>query len=217
VSLPVDIYLRVRAKLAELGFGDDYEWSENVKAPATADALCCEYTWVVLNSGMKNTVARGIMDRVWPALVTGKPIRDLFRHVGKVSAIEHVWGHRRDYFTCFNAILNGAQRSSSGEPWSDMAVGDAIVAWCESLPWIGKITKFHLAKNLGADVAKPDRWLIRLGAASGETVEELCSRLARKTGDRIATVDVVLWRACAVGVLIVDEDGIRLRGERRPR
>ena len=80
----------------------------------------------------------------------------------------------------------------------------AAVDRCASLPWIGDITKYHLAKNLGANVAKPDRWLVRLADAEKTTVDQLCRRLAIATGDRVATVDVVLWRACAVGVLVID-------------
>lgn len=180
--LTVNQYLDVRRRLIDLGHEGDYEWSENLKPPSTPDALSCEFTWVVLNSGMKNTVARKIMDRVWPLLIADQSIASAFGHKGKVAAIERVWRHREDYFTCFNIATDK-------------------VAWCESLPWIGGITKYHLAKNLGVDCAKPDRWLVKLANESGESVEGLCGRLAAATGDRVATVDVVLWRACAVGIL----------------
>lgn len=182
--LSVETYLQIRARLVELGHGEDYTWSETLKPPTTAEAMACEYVWVVLNSGMRNTVARKIFDRVWPRVSAGEPISRVFGHKGKVAAIEHVWSHRADYFTCLQAATD-------------------VIGWCASLPWIGDITKYHLAKNLGADVAKPDRWLVRLAEASGETVDELCRRLAAATGDRVATVDVVLWRACAIGLLDV--------------
>lgn len=83
-------------------------------------------------------------------------------------------------------------------------LGDAAddkLAFCESLPWIGGITKYHLAKNFGADVAKPDVHLKRLADAAGCTAQALCDRLARETGYRVGTVDVVLWRACAIGLV----------------
>jgi hypothetical protein len=73
--------------------------------------------------------------------------------------------------------------------------------FCADLPWIGGITKYHLAKNLGADVAKPDVHLQRLADREGCSVDALCSRLAEETGLRVASVDTVLWRACANGVL----------------
>lgn len=183
--ITVDRYEALRRQLRELGHGGDYTWSQDLKPPRSADDFACEYTWVVLNSGMKNTVARGIMDRIWPLVVADIPIGDAFKHPGKRNAIETVWRLREDYFSCFNALADGT-----------------VVDWCQTLPWIGKITKYHLAKNLGADVAKPDRWLVRLADAEGITAHALCQRLAYETGDRVATVDLILWRACAIGILV---------------
>lgn len=194
MKLTRDLYERVRARLMELGHGDDYTWAQNVKAPESPEALACEYTWVVINSGMKNTVAHGIMDRVWPWLVGGCVGPVPFGHVGKMKAIADVWCTRESKFLQF------LERDA-------MSTQD-VLDWCESLPWIGRITKYHLAKNLGADVAKPDRWLVRLAEAEQETVDGLCQRLACETRDRVATVDVILWRACAVGVLSIRDGAI---------
>ncbi len=194
--LDKNLYERVRVRLDELGFGDDYTWSQGLRAPETPHDMAGEYAWVVINSGMKNTVARGIMDRVRPLLVAGQPIATAFGHRGKVAAIESFWRLRLIHYQAF-FIANATGPSS-------------VLTWCESLPWIGKITKYHLAKNLGVDVAKPDRWLERLADAEGTSVAALCERLAYETGDRVATVDVVLWRACAIRLLtIVDDDFAR--------
>lgn len=204
--IDVELYLQIRARMTELDHGADYAWAQSVKPPATAEALACEYTWVVLNSGMRNTVAQKIMDRVWPVLAADRPIAPVFGHKGKVSAIERMWSLRAGWFYEFQRFgVTGNAACDGG------MVASAVIDWCDSLPWIGKITKYHLAKNLGVDCAKPDRWLVRLADASGETVDDLCARLARATGDRVATVDVVLWRACAVGELVVDAAGVRLR------
>ena len=73
---------------------------------------------------------------------------------------------------------------------------DSRLEFLERLPWIGPITKFHLARNLGMDVCKPDRHLLRIAKAHhGTTPAALCGRLSRLSGDRIGVVDVVLWRA----------------------
>jgi hypothetical protein len=205
VKVTAEVYREVRARLAGLGHGGDWEWAQNVKAPETAEALAAEYTWVVINSGMKNTVARKIMDRVWPALQAGVALGasatelhggKIFGHRGKAAAIERGWRDRAYWLASFH----DAERDGTA----------AVLAWCESLPWIGGITKYHLAKNLGVDCAKPDRWLVRLAFAGDEDVDQLCGRLARETGDRVAAVDVVLWRACAIGLLRID-GGTRIR------
>ncbi len=181
----------MRARLAELGHGGDVEWSENVQPPATPEDLAREYVWVVLNSGMRNTVATGIMRRLWPALRAGLPARSAFGHPGKCCGIDYVWRERRQLLEAFRTAPDK-------------------LAWCAALPWIGPVTKYHLAKNLGLDVAKPDRWLARLAAAEGESVESLCARLAEASGDRVATVDLVLWRACALGVLSVERGSVEM-------
>lgn len=191
-----DLYERVRQRLAEIGHGEEYTWSQGLKPPATAEALVCEYTWVAHHRVPHSAVEHGIMDRVWPRLVAGGVIGDAFKHPAKRAAIEMVWRLREDHYSCFKLLW-----------WQSTT---AILDWCQSLPWIGGITKYHLAKNLGVDVAKPDRWLERLAGAEGATVA-LCERLARETGDRIATVDVVLWRACVEGVLWFDGDDLKAR------
>lgn len=48
---------------------------------------------------------------------------------------------------------------------------------------------------------KPDVHLERLAAYEGRTTARLCRRLARQTGHRVATIDTILWQACADGIL----------------
>lgn len=176
-------YLTLRERIIAAGFEHDVAWAETVRAPLTASAFADEYIWVVLNSGMKNTVACTIADRVYPTIQAGGSARDVFRHPGKAAAIDHVWMLRHCFFARFQMV--------KADP-------TAIVAFCRTLPWIGAITCWHLAKNYGADVAKPDRWLVRVAERSGETVDGLCRRLSADTGDRIGTVDLVIWRSCTL-------------------
>ena len=66
----------------------------------------------------------------------------------------------------------------------------------------------HLAKNCGLNLAKPDRHLEKLAARAGVTTQALCDRLAAETGYRAATIDTILWRACATGALNPDTGAI---------
>lgn len=179
--MTLDEYLSLRARLWRDGYGGDYEWSQGITPPETAESFASQYVWVVLNSGMKNTIASMIADKVYPMIEQGGSARDVFGHPGKAAAIDLIWTMRHCYFSRFQ-------------------MAEDVVSFCRSLPWIGAITCWHLAKNYGADVAKPDRWLVRVAEKSGETVTELCERLARESGDRIATVDLVIWRACSIGL-----------------
>lgn len=161
---------------------EDIEWSENIKPPVDAEDFALEAIFVICNSGMKNTVARRIYERVVQELYDGGTAHNKFGHSGKSSAIDAIWSDRNDLFARYMAA-------------------DNKVEFCASLPWIGGITKYHLAKNFGAQVAKPDVHLQRLADHEGVTPQALCERLADASGYRIATVDVLLWRACANGVI----------------
>ena len=169
--------------LRDAGYADaDLQWSENCGPPASAEDFAHETIFVICNSGMKNTVARGIFNRVLAALARGDSARTAFNHPGKACAIDDIWARREEYLAGF------------------LAAADPL-EYCASIPWIGGITKYHLAKNFGAQVAKPDVHLQCLAALEGSTPQALCERLAQESGFKIATVDVLLWRACAVGII----------------
>jgi hypothetical protein len=179
-------YSAVRSVLMEEGYRDEIEWSQAVLPPASPLALWREYAFVVLNSGMKAQIAQGIWEKVRPQVEGGDSTADVFGHKAKAAVIDEGFERRVPRFLRFHELETDAAR----------------LAWCVELPWIGEITKYHLAKNLGVDCAKPDRWLERVAAAAGETVDALCARLGRETGDRIATVDLVIWRACNLGIVV---------------
>lgn len=174
---------RVVAALTARGFlPGDIEWAEACAPPTDADEFAREIVFVICNSGMKNTVARGIYNRVRGALESGASAATVFGHKGKCGAIDTIWRGRAPLFIAYGFV-------------SDK------VAWLGALPWIGDITKFHAARNFGVDCVKPDVHLQRLADHHGVTPTALCEPLARAYGLRIGTVDTILWRACAVGVI----------------
>jgi hypothetical protein len=169
------------AQLGEVGRAD-IEWSESVRPPATPDDFAGEAIFVIANSGMHHVAGRSIFTRVMGALDEGRAAGDVFKHEGKAAAMDVIWRDRETLWLAY------------------MAADDKLAA-CRALPWVGGITCYHLAKNFGADVAKPDRHLQRLADAAGETVQGLCDRLAAATGYRAATIDLILWRSCAIGLI----------------
>lgn len=175
-------YLELRAAITDLGYGHDIEWAQTVAQPTNAEQFATEFAFVVCNSGMKAQIARVIFEKVMGAISRSEHPSTVFKHVGKAGAIWGVWTERRDWFDRY------------------LAAGDKV-EFLGTMPWIGDITKWHLAKNFGVDVAKPDRHLVRVAAAYGKSPQVLCEELATATGDRIGTVDVVIWRACNVGVI----------------
>lgn len=68
----------------------------------------------------------------------------------------------------------------------------------QELPYIGPITVWHLAKNLGVDTAKPDRHLARVSSKLGfPDVTSFCAAIASATGERVSIIDLIIWRFLA--------------------
>ena len=166
----------------EAGYALAIHWSENIRPPTTARRFASEAIYVICNSGMSNIVALGIYKKCMEELLAGRSCKTVFGHPGKSTAIDQIW---KDRVMLFRRFLRT----------------DDLIAFCETLPWIGPITKFHLSKNLGSNVAKPDVHMLRLAKLSGTTAQALCERLSRETGYRAATVDLILWRACADNII----------------
>lgn len=69
------------------------------------------------------------------------------------------------------------------------------MSYLRTFPYMGPATSYHLAKNLGMDVVKPDRHLIRISSVAGyECPEAMCRDIAATAGERLSVVDLVLWR-----------------------
>ena len=180
--MEINIFWELRQKVINAGYGDEIAWQESVIEPDTADEFMWQYIWVVISSGMKNQVARIIEQKMVEAYNDGKPISGAFNHKGKVKAIEYMMTNHDELFEQY---LNTEDK----------------LTFLKSLPYIGDITKYHLAKNLGEDVVKPDRHLVRIANQNKTTPELLCQELARQTGYRIGTIDLILWRAANLGMI----------------
>lgn len=175
-------FRRLEQAVLDAGYAEVIEWSETVAAPGDADEFAAQAIYVICNSGMKNSVAQLIYDRCMGALRNAQSTTAVFGHPGKAVAIDRIWQQREALYAGYCAA-------------------EDKLDFCAGLPWIGPVTKYHLTKNFGADSAKPDVHLDRLAARDRCSAQTLCKRLARLTGYRIATIDTILWRACADGFL----------------
>ncbi|MFH1514395.1 MAG: hypothetical protein ABIG42_02940 [bacterium] len=159
--------------------------------------LFYEYAYVVLNSGMSNKVA----ERMYKKLLSSGS--KTVKHPGKRKAIIQAQIHYKWWFRELKSC--GTVREK--------------LDYLDTLPWIGPITKHHLARNLGVDVAKPDRHLQRIAEHFGYLhlkiikapipqgakiksitgdVQKMCEEISKETGVRVGTIDVILWRATSL-------------------
>lgn len=175
-------FLALRQKVIDAGYGDEIVWAESCQIVDSPEAFLREYIWVVISSGIKNQVAGIIYRRVIKAMDYGAPLIEAFKHKGKVEAINQVIKQIQGIY----------------QEWKQSKYS---IDYLASLPFIGNITKYHLARNLGLDCVKPDRHLVRISQNYCTTPNELCKKLSWATGYRIGTVDVILWRAANLGMV----------------
>jgi hypothetical protein len=175
-------FRRIERALLEAGYAEDVAWSEGLKEPRDADEFAEAAVYVIVNSGMQYGVAQLIFARCQNALHRTGDVSRVFQHPGKAKAIRQIWRNREKLF-------------------ADYRAAEDKLEYCQSLPWIGPTTSHHLAKDLGVDIAKPDVHLARLARRDRTSVARLCSKLAKQTGYRLATIDTILWRACATGIV----------------
>lgn len=182
-------------------YKSDWEWLETVKSiNIDYQTFMLEYAFVVLNSGFRaQTVAKiwpqfkacfyGFNRYILPEVWRVDDALETFGNVKKVGAIENT-GKK------FQPI--GKFEEWWSEIWHDK--DKALVAF-EKLPFIGPITKYHLARNLGIDCYKPDRWIIRVAQKVQMEPDVMFEHLSHILGDSTGIIDMVLWRACEQGEL----------------
>lgn len=177
---------------------EELEWARGINKSTfkniRSKGFLAEYCWVVYASGFKVS----IVEEKFPVLKSAFKDFDLqrlsrMRSVKQaLEAINHV-GKAEGF-------LEGAKKIHE-EGFSDFKKRlrkDGIDVLCE-LPYIGDITKKHLAKNIGlSDLAKDDIWLERIKELVYATsVDEVTGYLSKKFDESEHVIDVVLWRYCA--------------------
>lgn len=185
-------YLAAKRDVIDQGYVDEVAWQLRAGAePMNESLFVREAAWVVLSAGMRESVVR----QVFPALDQACGRFDphwLTQHRSQARADSlAVFRHERK----IDAILDIADTAASlGTDGLCAALADPQ-AFLTSLPYVGPVTWRHLAKNLGAPVAKPDRHLLRFARAAGwQSVDEMCEEISSWLGDPVPVVDVVLWR-----------------------
>lgn len=176
-----ETYLDFKKALIEDGYAHEIDWIANIQPCDTVNDFVGETIWVILNSGMKEQIARMIYNRIKTAWREGKPTSSAFGHKGKVAAIDEVRA---------NGISLLRQYRQSEDK----------LTFLQTIPFIGGITKYHLAKNLGHDVIKPDRHLVRIAKENNFTdCFEMCNKISLETGDKVSMIDMVIWRSANLG------------------
>lgn len=190
----VRAYRAAKVAVIKSGFAREVEWQKKLSFDELEESsFLRESAWVVLSSGMRESVVRAKFPQVssaffdwqsaaciWTNRCTcRKRALESFNHQGKIDAIITICG--RVQTIGFEKVKEGIRTRS--------------MPYIQEFPYMGPATSYHLAKNIGLPVAKPDRHLTRVAKALGyATPAELCSDISAAVGDRVPVVDLVIWR-----------------------
>lgn len=189
-----ELFTRATQFVVDCGFEDEIEWQrDRCLENLTESEFLSEAAWVVLSSGMRETVIRSRFLAISEAFhywedadaisqdadVCRDRALQCFRHEGKISAIVSIVSHVADIG--LESVKLHLQASG--------------VDYLSTFPYMGPATSYHFAKNIGLDVVKPDRHLLRISVAAGfDSPDELCRVVSEHAGESVAVVDLILWR-----------------------
>lgn len=187
-------YLFAREHVEDAGYVAEIDEHERHSISDCDAALFVrESAWVILSSGMREAIVR----RRFPGVCAGFSHFECLDEVSAeplpfVQRARSAFNHRPKLM----GIVHAAQwvTADGFEPIKRRLLWEGPKC-LERIPFIGPITAFHLAKNLGLPVAKADRHLTRIAGELGfPTPHELCDRIAHRTGDAPHVIDLVFWR-----------------------
>ena len=203
--------------IREMGMDSDAQSFDEIlqnltrREQLSPDAFADMCAYVILAGGFSQKTAKKIHAKIMECLYANGADFDtlisLFNNKNKINAICKIWDNR-------DALCAGYYACTAF---------DDKIAYLQKLPHIGKITANHLARNLGEDVVKYDIWIQRLGCkfAGDDTLathidngklcdsirsvcDEMFAHLVAVTGYPRGYIDVVLWKACQIGLIKMD-------------
>ena len=96
--ITIERFREIEAGVIAAGYAESIAWCEALKPPTDAETFATEAIYVIINSGMKNSVARPIFERVMAALRKRRSCNTVYGHPGKVAAINKIWRERQQLF-----------------------------------------------------------------------------------------------------------------------
>jgi hypothetical protein len=183
----------------EAAHGPDLAWIRSrTSLVQTFDEFYEEYCYVVLASGFRARTAARLLPEILDAHGNLDLMLQGFRNRQKCQAMSDTY----------------AMRGS----WDTLRASFTDVDSLETLAYVGPVTKYHLARNIGlaAGYAKPDVHLVRYAVARGQGVQALVQEVATKHGEPVGVTDFILWIWLSHGYgILVDEccakTSVRLR------
>jgi hypothetical protein len=176
------------------GYQDEILWQSSLCFNNIDESMFLrELAWVILSSGMREKVIHGLFANISNCFYNWNSSEIIVANKYECyhSALRYFNNTLK-----IQAIINAAIRVQAiGFYELKISIRRDPIRTLRQFSYIGPITVYHLAKNIGLPFAKPDRHLTRIANAEGfEDVQAFCKHISESTGDSVPVVDIVLWR-----------------------
>lgn len=176
------------------GYRAEIEWQSSLDFDLVTEAdFLREHAWVALSAGMHEQIIRRYFGIISLCFYEWQSARIIVEQESNCRnlALSYFNNHRK-----IDGIIRTARiiASFGFTSYKEEIRRDPLQV-LQSLPFVGPVTRYHLAKNIGLPFAKPDRHLVRLATSVGYSdIQEFCKDISEHVDDSIPVVDIVLWR-----------------------
>ena len=192
-----EIYLDIKSIVISNGFAREIDWQSSIDFNQVSPSdFLRESAWVILSTGMRESIIRNKFKYLTQVFfnwnykkiikkkkLCSKNALKIFNHSIKIKSIINIAELLKE--NDFNFIKD--------------KINEEGIDFLKTLPFIGPTTSYHLAKNIGFDVVKPDRHLLRISEVLGfYSPLELCKSINETLGDKLSVIDIVLWRFATI-------------------
>lgn len=149
------------------------------------------YVWAIYFTGMKVSVIESKSEQIAGAL-QGFDVATIAAEPDEVrDELLAVFGHRKKAEAAIATAIRLNQHPADWERLQRLALEEAL-AELLTYPYIGNQNRYHIARNLGWDVAMTGGFSGALAASLNTTSESLVGALAKAAGKRLNTTDIIL-------------------------
>lgn len=191
-------YLFVKTVVIDEGFHKEIDWQSQTSFDELDESTFLkEFAWVVLSSGMKNTIIENKFESISNCFYNWKSSKLIVENSNNCfkNAIKMFANKLK-----INAILDATDKINEiGFANIKKLIKKNPIEYLQNFKFIGPITVYHLAKNIGLQFAKPDRHLKRIADMHNYSdVQDFCEEISKHSGDSVPVVDIIFWRFATI-------------------
>lgn len=188
------VYFLAKKYVIQNGYSEEIDWQDDISlSKLTHQVFLKEYSWVVLASGLSDKVVSKVFPKIQMIFKNWDSLDYVIQNYSKLETILlKVFNNKLKIKALLETSVFVYTKGFNNVKREICSKG---INFLKSFSFIGEITCFHLAKNIGLSYAKPDRHLVRISKSIGfNSPHALCNLISEHIAEKIQVVDLVLWR-----------------------